>query len=198
MNFLAHIFLTKKHTPLMIGNFLADFLKGKKQLEHLPKGVLEGIYLHRKIDHFTDHHELVKVGYQRLKPSQGRYASVITDIYFDYFLIKNWSKYTETPLSTFLPPVYEALLDHIDLYPKKIQKRVRLMIADNWLFQYGKLDGLRFTFDRVADRTSFDHNLGKAVDDLVKYEAEFDAEFNVFFPELIDFVNKEMANFQAE
>ncbi len=55
MNFLAHLHLAAHTGSSLTGNLLGDFIKGP-----LPTGLAdrfdEGIWLHRKIDAFTDAH----------------------------------------------------------------------------------------------------------------------------------------------
>ena len=89
MNLLAHFYLAGNDIPLQIGNFIADFVKGK-QINDFDKKVQEGIILHRAIDHFTDTHEIVKQSKQRLFPTYRHYAAVIMDIAYDHFLAKNF------------------------------------------------------------------------------------------------------------
>ncbi|NVK49164.1 MAG: DUF479 domain-containing protein, partial [Cyclobacteriaceae bacterium] len=86
MNFLAHAFLSFGHEKILVGNFIADFVKGK-QIEKYEKQIQIGIQLHRAIDLFTDSHPLVKAAQSYLRPKFGHYSSVITDVFFDYFLI---------------------------------------------------------------------------------------------------------------
>ena len=53
MNFLAHLYLSGNNEPVMIGNFIADHLKGKQWMA-LPEEIQKGVVLHRFIDSFTD------------------------------------------------------------------------------------------------------------------------------------------------
>ena len=68
MNFLAHIYLSDDDEQVMIGNFIADFVKGKKKDDY-PPAIKKGIELHRSIDDFTDHHPLVLRSKQRISPA---------------------------------------------------------------------------------------------------------------------------------
>ena len=51
MNFLAHIFLSGNDEEVMIGNFIADAVKGRDYLGY-SDGIVKGILLHRRIDAF--------------------------------------------------------------------------------------------------------------------------------------------------
>ena len=71
MNFLAHIYLSGNDDQVMIGNFIADFVKGKKKDEY-PLHIKRGIELHRMIDDFTDHHEITLRSKSRIREGQGK------------------------------------------------------------------------------------------------------------------------------
>ena len=57
MNYLAHIFLSGGQPDIMIGNFIADSIKGSKYSAY-PTEIQKGILLHRQIDTTTDAHPL--------------------------------------------------------------------------------------------------------------------------------------------
>ncbi len=59
MNFLAHLYLAGDSEPIILGNFLGDFVKGRL-LQQFEPSILKGIALHRNIDSFTDSHYVVK------------------------------------------------------------------------------------------------------------------------------------------
>lgn len=83
MNYMAHIYLSHGKEEQLLGNFIADFV-GNKDLVNYGKKVIEGIMLHRKIDSFTDNHDIVRKGTKRLRSIQGKYAPVVIDIIYDY------------------------------------------------------------------------------------------------------------------
>ena len=58
MNYLAHLLLSGKNEDLLIGNFIADAIKGNDYLKY-PKSIQNGIILHRFIDDFTDSNAIV-------------------------------------------------------------------------------------------------------------------------------------------
>ena len=119
MNFLAHQYLSFNNTKFRIGNFVADFVRGS-EMKDFSNEVITGIKLHRKIDEFTDHHPTVKKCIEILKPYQGKYSSVILDIYFDYFLAKNWNRFSEISLKDFSKDVYVDFNKNISVFPDKV------------------------------------------------------------------------------
>lgn len=87
MNYLAHIHIANHTQTSLLGNFLGDFVKGQA-FNDLPRELATGVRLHRKIDQFTDSHELVK-GLRRSFPRDlRRVAGIVIDITFDYFLLQ--------------------------------------------------------------------------------------------------------------
>ncbi len=97
MNFLAHIYLSGNSEELIIGNYIADAVKGK-QFESYQAGIAQGIILHRKIDTYTDTHAIVDLSKERLRPIYRKYATVIIDVLFDHYLAANWKIYSDMPL----------------------------------------------------------------------------------------------------
>ena len=187
MNFLAHLYLSCETPTLMVGNFLADFIKNK-QLAELPAEIQKGVILHRQIDTYTDTHPKVLQGTRRLYDKHGKYASVLVDVFYDYLLVKNWARYHSEPITTFTQNAYQVLDDHIEIMPPNLQKRVPRMIADNWLLNYGTEEGMKFTFNMMKRRVSKPEWLDNPFESLKAQLNDFDKEFREFFPEVIEFV----------
>ena len=97
MNFLAHLYLSGDNEDLIIGNFIADMVKGR-QIENFQEEVVKGIELHRKIDYFTDNHAIVDQSKRRLRNKYRLYSGVIVDMFYDHYLAANWSEYSRIPL----------------------------------------------------------------------------------------------------
>ncbi len=190
MNFLAHLFLSCEQEELLVGNFLADLIKNRN-LESYSKGIQEGVQLHRKIDQFTDQHPQVIQGVRRLHPFHHKYASVIVDVFYDYLLVKNWGLYTKEGFIPFTKRVYGILEEYRPIMPQKIQIRLSNMLDGDWLIGYSEYEGLAFTFDRMQYRLSKPEYLEGVIENLQRFEHEFDVEFQSFFPDVIAFVNDE-------
>lgn len=196
MNFLAHFFLSRQDESLMMGNFLADYLENR-QVGVLPEPIREGVRLHRLIDSFTDNHDMVRQGTNRLRPMHGKYAPVVIDILYDYLLAVNWERYHPLPLPEFTQSVYRVLEKYLSIMPPVLQERTPRMIEADWLLQYGTLEGLEFTFSKVRNRTSNPVQLDGAVQSLIDQFEWLDAEFNAFFPEVTAFVDNNLATLRS-
>lgn len=189
MNFLAHMYLSCDREALLIGNFIADFVRNR-DLDTYPEEVRQGVMLHRRIDSYTDSHPVVLRSVRRLYARHSKYASVIIDVFYDHLLAINWELYSDRSLAGFAEATYRVLEKHADRMPPILQQRLPRMIADNWLIRYAALDGVAFTLERMKNRASKPHLLDDAVESLIRDYDAFNAEFNLFFPDIIAFVNK--------
>lgn len=188
MNFLAHIYLSGNDKEMQIGNFIGDAVKGNKYLNY-NEGIKNGILLHRKIDFFTDNHHIVKQGVERFKPKYGRYSPVVMDIFYDYFLIKNWDKYSEINLNKFAKDFHINLLKHYFVIPSRARRISISIIVNRWLHRYGSKDGLAEVLDKMAFYRNIPDYSGFAISVLSDFEEEFNEEFITFFDELIEHTN---------
>ena len=191
MNFLAHLYLSRNNTNIMIGNFIADHIQGNKY-EGFSAEIQQGIFLHREIDTFTDAHEVVRKSKRRLHERYRHYDGVIIDIFYDYFLAKNWASYSEIPLELFTKSV-SNLLDEVKLdLPIKSQQFINYMIEYNILFNYQYKDGIEKVLNGMNKRTKGKSQMNLAIEDLQCLEAEFEADFTLFFKELIAHTNQKL------
>lgn len=188
MNFLAHTFLSCKDPNLLVGNFMADFI-GNKDKQGLKLEILQGIELHKKIDHFTDHHPSVKEAVRVIRKSQGKYAPVTIDILFDYILTQDWHMYAISDLKEFTLSAYETLHSHLEHYPSTLKELLPRMIADDFLMSCATEERLVTTFQRVKRRAKFDNNFEGGHQVLFEHYDVLNNHFHQFFPDLIQEVN---------
>lgn len=191
MNFLAHIYLSGDEEEVIIGNFIADGIKGKRYQNYPPK-IAKGILLHRAIDTFTDAHPTVRHSTARLHDNYGHYSGVIVDILYDHFLAKNWSNYSSIPLAEYVQNFYDLLNKNYIELPTRIQNMMPYMIADNWLFNYSTIDGIGTVLEQMNMRTQGVSKMNLAVVELKEYYDEFEAEFTSFFKEIITFSKQKL------
>jgi len=189
MNYLFHLVLSGDNPDIIIGNYIADHIRGTKIVNELPNPVLKGVLLHRAIDAYSDMHPAVRHSVALLKPSHARYASVAVDILYDHFLIKNWKQFVKTPMVKKINSFYALLSDRIDTLPPKSQKVTRKLLQDNWFGLYETFDGLNDVFIGVTKRTHFENALPETVEYLLKYYDELDTDFKVFAHDIFSFVS---------
>ncbi len=197
MNYLAHAYLSFGQEEVLVGNFIADFVKGKMLLNY-PRAITEGILLHREIDRFTDTYPLVRAGQSYLRPNFGHYSTVITDIFFDYFLGKNWDKFSDQPLEDFIESTFLILEKNSKYFPESFAKMFYWMRKDNWLLQYGTLEGIQMSLTGLSKRTRFDSKMEVAHLALIEREAEFEVIFFAFFKDLETFAKVKLTEIKAQ
>lgn len=186
MNFLAHIYLSFGDADITLGNFIADSIRGNK-FKHLPPRVIKGIKLHREIDTYTDTHKIPKKSSKRLHENYSHYSRVIVDIYYDHFLAKNWERYSDIPLDVFVDDFYDLLEDNYAILPDGVKRMMPHMIADNWIFNYSKMEGIAKVLNGMNRRTKNKSKMNFAIVDLEEHYDKFEKEFTLFFEELIIF-----------
>jgi acyl carrier protein phosphodiesterase len=191
MNFLSHLFLSGDSEGLIIGNFIADSVKGSDHKNYPPE-IQKGILLHRMIDTFTDTHPIVEESKQRLRPAYRKYASVIVDVYYDHYLAANWNTYSTEKLSDYTQRIYSLIQRHEHLLPLKSAQFTHYMLRYNILEAYAQLDGIDRVLQGMAGRTKFESNMELAIKELKEHYLLFENEFSRFFPELRQFVNAQI------
>ncbi|MHB8260395.1 MAG: acyl carrier protein phosphodiesterase [Bacteroidia bacterium] len=183
MNFLAHLFLSGEPGELMVGNFIADSVKGSAAAT-FSEGIQQGIKLHRAIDNFTDNHAEMLKSKERLRPRYKKYAPVISDIFYDHFLAVSWQDYSTVSLREYTHQVYEYLGKHYSVFPERSKQFYNYMTKYDILFAYTKLEGIEKVMQGMSHRASFISGMETATNELKQGYADFKTEFQTFFPDL--------------
>lgn len=191
MNFLAHIYLSGDDPNVIIGNFIADGIKGKNY-QKFPLEIQYGILLHREIDTFTDAHPIVRQSTKRLHKNFGHYSGVLIDVFYDHFLAKNWKHYHKLSLAVFVDNFYQLLKDNYTILPKRIQNMMPYMIADNWLVSYAQVSGIERILTQMNRRVSSKTELQLSIVELQAYYTLFEEEFTLFFTLLQNFCDTKL------
>jgi len=187
MNYLAHIYLSGDSDEILLGNFIADYVKGNKYLDY-PELIAYGIRLHRSIDLFTDQHDLVKQSINILKPGYGRYSGIVTDVFFDHFLAANWNRYSDYTLRQFSKHAHAVFLSNFMLLPLRVKQFLPFLIQHKRLESYAQRDSMFQVLEIMSRRTSLPANSEWAMQILHQEYDQFEALFRSFFVELIDYV----------
>lgn len=184
MNYLAHLYLSGSDTELILGNFMADHLKGAERHQVRSEKIQKGILLHRHIDSFTDNHPIVAESKARVRTQFGKYAPVIVDVFYDHFLAARWEKFHHESLHDFSSKAYALLQSQQHHLPTGAQYMLPYMIKHDWLNGYAVLSGVQRVMEGMNRRSNFISHMDKAPAFLMAHYEEFGAEFELFFPEL--------------
>ena len=150
MNFLAHCALAQDASEcwtegnalrngLLAGAILADFGKGRIDTR-LPSELQAGIRLHRRIDAFTNQHELIRSTCASFPADLRRYAPIFLDILGDYYLSQMWDVFYAEPRTQFSQRCYDACAAYAhhldDAKAPQLQKFLQYMRSTDLLANY--------------------------------------------------------------
>ena len=183
MNFLGHIYLNGPDKALLLGNFMADSIKGNSYLEY-PKNVQDGVLLHRFIDSYTDEHPAFRKSTSKLHADFSHYSGVLVDIFYDHFLAKNWLKFHPQPLETFAQDFYSYMQKNFDQMTPAMQYMFPYMKDNNWLMRYPTVEGIEKTLTEMGGRIGRQFQLEKSVNNLVAEYDSFHEDFNTFIVDI--------------
>lgn len=151
MNFLGHLYLSGDEPLVIVGNFMADAVKGR-DLGRFDPDVRRGIRLHRTIDVFTDQHPLTLAGRERLRAHAGKYAGVALDLFYDHVLAANWHELHDEPLPVFSRRMYALLEAHGHLLPERTRGMLPYMMRHDWLGSYAGIEGIGRALEGLSVR----------------------------------------------
>lgn len=184
MNYLAHMLCSDDTPASMLGNFLAEFVKGDVE-GRFPREVVEGIYAHRSADCFTDSHEVFGASRRLVSTPRRRYAGIIIDVVYDHFLTTSWDQYSSQGLDEFVERVYENLRRSRVVVPHPVPLVIERMARENWLRSYGTADGIDLTFRRISRRLTRENPLATAIEELERNYDPLRDHFHFFFPQVL-------------
>ncbi len=184
MNYLAHAFLSNNNKDLLIGNFIADHLRGNDFKDYAP-GIIEGIYLHRKIDAFTDAHPDFKASKRIFYNGFERYSGVLIDIYFDHLLAKNFYEYSSVALKDFCDTVYTVYSENQHLLPKSSSNFLDYVLKNNIYYEYSTITGIEKVLFHLSHRIKHGVMLDRSVELFNQHEEELQRHFGIFFKDIM-------------
>jgi Uncharacterized protein conserved in bacteria len=187
MNWLAHVFLSEPDVEFQLGNLLADVVRGP-QRESMSANFIRGAACHKAIDAFTDAHSIVKRSRARVGSERRRFSGVLVDVFYDYFLARNFGRYSSIALDAYTSAFYASVKAHPITLPPDAQLMLERIMRYDLLASYARVDGVERALNRISTylnsrwRKQFD--LERGVEDLLGHEAAFAADFQEFFPAL--------------
>ncbi len=184
MNWLAHLYLSEPNAQFRVGNLLPDLASGA-QLAFLPEPFQQGIRCHRRIDLFTDSHPRVQSCVRRFPPPYRRFGGILTDVYFDYFLARDWAAYSILPLSVFISEIYRDIETCSTAIPAEANRPLQRMRKENWLGCYHRISGVADILGRIGRRFRRPFDLAASLPIFQEHEPAFLKDFQIFFPELM-------------
>ena len=188
MNYLAHFKLAGGHPKLLVGNILADHVKGKL-VGHFGKEIESGIHLHRVIDAYTDSHPLVQTSHARFHAKYRRYGGIITDIVFDHFLALNWNYYDSRSLQVFCRDTMDEVICHTEIQLSPAREQMERMRKKRLMEKYVDPAFIRRSLTYLSKKLKRENPLTSGHSQFEIFKLELERDFLLFFPELQDFAD---------
>lgn len=186
MNYLAHFHLAWPEAELLAGALEGDFHKGPLG-GGLPRGIEQGVKLHRAIDAFTDRHpEMARL--RRAFPADlRRYSGILVDISFDHFLSRYWSRFSDASPREFNRAVYACLAAHLEHLSPGARNMYRRMVEHDLLGVYASWDSVPASALRVGERFRRGNPFRDAARRLAPHRELLERTFLAFYPEAVEF-----------
>ena len=190
MNYLAHLFLASDKGNARLGGLLADFVRGDAKQQYNAEIQFE-IYMHRLIDAYTDAHPVVLNAKKLVEEKKRRYLGIVLDVFYDHKLAQNWNTYSTLSLVEFAQQTYRLLQDNDTLLPRGVRIFVSYMIQEDWLTSYQNMQGFTKAIRRLSRRLSKGEIMLDCISDVEENYSAFSAGFDEFFPQLMEYVQKQ-------
>jgi len=192
LNFLAHLYLSADDPEAMVGNLVADFVKGP-DLDKLSPGVMAGVRQHRSVDAFTDRHPVVQRSIGRIAKDWGWFSGIIIDVYYDHILAVDWQRYSDVPLRTFADRAYQLIRESAAHIPESERESALRFVEADRLMSYALPDGsgveraLNRLSVRIAERIpKRARQLDEAMPAPRAAHPELAEDFHEFFPQAVE------------
>ncbi|MDR3272050.1 MAG: ACP phosphodiesterase [Flavobacteriaceae bacterium] len=189
MNIVAHQLLSYNIPDIQVGNALGEVVRGKDYQDY-PQTIAAGILLHRNIDTFTDAHPIVKTTTSIFHAAYGKFAPIITDVIYDYFLIKNWHLFCKEDFVDFKNYCYDLMKKREVIFPSKLKTFISYLIEDDWFEKYRTYEGIEWTLSKLSQKSKFHSNMGDSLKEVYIYGKNIENQFLSFFPQLKNFCEK--------
>lgn len=185
MNFLAHLVLSPGGEKIMAGNFFADRVRGSSW-KSLEADYAQGVLLHRRIDHFTDQHPLIREAKQLIDARFGLFRGVLLDVFWDHFLALDFARHTDGfVLPEFAEHAHQTLAAHAPVFHPDATRIIEAMIRGKWLVGYAEIDGVDRVLRQMSQRFSRENPMAEGAEALREAHAELAAIFEDLWPEMI-------------
>ncbi|MEM6050470.1 ACP phosphodiesterase [Erwinia sp. P7711] len=186
MNFLAHLHLASLAQSSLLGNLMADFVRGNPHNEW-PATVAEGILHHRRIDVMTDSLPEVRAARDFFRPETRRVSPITLDVIWDHFLSRHWgSIQPEISLPTFLAQAKSVIEPDLASTPERFQNLNRYLWSERWMEKYAEPDYLQPVLRGMASRRPRLAALEDSWQDFITNYQQFNDFFWQFYPVMME------------
>ncbi|MEN4768545.1 ACP phosphodiesterase [Duffyella gerundensis] len=185
MNFLAHLHLARLADSALLGNLMADYIRGNP-VPQWPDAIAEGIALHRRIDARTDSLAEVREARSHFRALTRRVAPITLDVIWDHFLARHWQQISPTQsLRDFLSQAEAEVMPQLAGTPEGFQQLNHILWRERWMERYADAAYLQPVLNGMANRRPKLAALRDSYDDFVDNYALLERLFWQFYPRMM-------------
>ncbi|CAM3530824.1 ACP phosphodiesterase [Rouxiella silvae] len=185
MNFLAHLHLAKLADSSLLGNLMADFVRGNPDGLY-SEDVTHGIRMHRRVDVMTDSLPEVKVAREFFSADYRRVSPITLDVVWDHFLSLHWDRLCpETPLPLFINQCRLAIEPHLSATPERFRNLNTYLWPQRWMERYAELAFIKDVLQGMANRRPKLAALAGSFYDVERNYALLERQFWQFYPQMM-------------
>ncbi|WP_409310205.1 ACP phosphodiesterase [Pectobacterium sp. B1J-3] len=185
MNFLAHLHLATLANSSLLGNLLADFVRGNPQ-DSYADDIVAGIRLHRRVDVLTDSLPEVRAARQYFSDDYRRVSPITLDVLWDHFLARHWEKIeTDVSLPVFIGQAEQQITPYLPQMPDRFQNLNRYLWPERWMERYAELPFLADVLHKMSIRRPKLAALSGSFRDIEQHYHQFETLFWQFYPQMM-------------
>lgn len=182
MNYLAHLHLASLAESSLLGNLLADFVRGNPAGEYAPE-VVAGIMMHRRVDVLTDSLPQVKACRDYFTDEHRRVAPITLDVVWDHFLARHWQQLEPSlSLQGFTQQARNQIAPHLPMTPPRFQNLNGYLWPERWLERYAELSFIGNVLAGMASRRPRLAALAGSFADVERNYHQLEIQFWQFYP----------------
>ena len=186
MNFLAHLHLAQLADSSLLGNLMADFVRGNPH-QQWSTPIADGIMLHRRLDSLTDSLPEVREARQWFRAETRRVAPITLDVIWDHFLARHWDQFHPTQsLAAFSAAAEREIMPQLSGTPEGFVELNAIMWRERWLEHYAEPTRLARVLNGMAMRRPRLATLRDSYQDFVENYAALEQQFFQLYPRLME------------
>lgn len=185
MNFLAHLHLAHLADSSLLGNVLADFVRGNPNADWSPE-IAAGIHMHRRVDVLTDRLPEVRAALAWFGPRTRRVAPIALDVMWDHFLSRHWTTLVpDLALADFVSLARAAILPALDAAPPRFVTLNQYIWQERWLERYADMAFIAKVLDGMASRRPKLDALRHCRAEMNEHYPALERQFWAFYPDMM-------------
>jgi acyl carrier protein phosphodiesterase len=108
---------------------------------------------------------------------------LLIDIFYDYFLVKNWNKHADISIEAFSDRIIDVLESYSGILPQGSKQFLQYVKQHDIIPKYANKETIKFVLEGMSKRTTIlKSGIQNAYIQLEQYEDVLEDHFSRFFP----------------